>query len=58
MTNKPAVSGQFSPPQRDVSCEKASVLAGRRQTGTSGRDKLSGQGDFDGIIVLVEYLQS
>ncbi|WP_167494551.1 hypothetical protein R0L47_08395 [Pectobacterium polonicum] len=44
MTNKPAVSGQFSPPQRNVSCEKADVLVGRWQTETSDRDKLSGQG--------------
>ncbi|WP_434533541.1 hypothetical protein [Dickeya chrysanthemi] len=56
MTNKPAVSGQFSPPQRDVSCEKASVLAGRRQIGTSGRDKLSGQDDLNRVSVLVEYI--
>ena len=58
MTNKPAVSGQFSPPQRNVSCEKAGVLTGRRQTGTSGRDKLPGQGDFNRVAILIKYIQS
>ncbi|MBN3189152.1 hypothetical protein H4F64_02855 [Pectobacterium brasiliense] len=34
--------------QSNISCEKADVLVGRRQTGTSDRDKLSGQGYFNG----------
>lgn len=58
MTNNPVVSGQFSLPQRNVSCEKADVLAGRRQTGTSGCDKLPGQGDFNRVSILIKYIQS
>lgn len=58
MTNNPAVSGQFSPSQRDMSCEKADVLVGRRQTGTSGRDKLPGQGDLNGVTILIKHIQS
>lgn len=58
MTNKPAVSGQFSPPQRNVSCEKADVLVGRRQTGISGRDKLPGQGNFNRVAILIKHVQS
>ncbi|GKV93167.1 hypothetical protein PEC301645_06140 [Pectobacterium carotovorum subsp. carotovorum] len=58
MTNKLAISGQFSPPQRNVSCEKAGILAERRQTGISGRDKLPGQGDFNRVAILIKHIQS
>ena len=57
MTKSP-LSGLFSLPQRDVSCEKADVLVGRRQTGTSGRDKLSGQSDFNRVAILIKHIQS
>lgn len=55
---KLAVSGLFSLPQRDVSCEKAGVLVGRRQIRALGCDKLSGQGDFNRVTILIKHIQS